>query len=122
MFGSSLPVCAIQFPTIPELVKHGYNGLIFNNALELTNQFERLLFSDKNKIINKIDQLNKKMVSKNVEFEGDELSTFRRGVELSTLRRGGELSTLRRGAGLIESWDDNWDIVMHPVIETWLDL
>ena len=29
MFGSSLPVCAVNFPTLPELVKDGENGYIF---------------------------------------------------------------------------------------------
>lgn len=44
MFGSSLPVCAVRFPTITELVHHGHNGMIFNSASELTEQIIELLF------------------------------------------------------------------------------
>ena len=43
MFGSGLPVCAVFFPTLPELVKHGSNGLIFRNAVELEEHLARLL-------------------------------------------------------------------------------
>jgi transglutaminase/protease-like cytokinesis protein 3 len=44
MFGSALPVCAVRFPTITELVHHGQNGMIFDNASELTEQILHLLF------------------------------------------------------------------------------
>lgn len=43
MFGSELPVCAVQFRALPELVKHEQNGLIFSTAQDLANQiFVRL--------------------------------------------------------------------------------
>lgn len=37
MFGSGLPVAAIEYPALPELVKHNENGLIFKNKEELAN-------------------------------------------------------------------------------------
>jgi len=37
MFGSNLPVCAINFDCLSELVKDGFNGFVFNDA-ELLNQ------------------------------------------------------------------------------------
>ncbi|KAL1922509.1 uncharacterized protein VTP21DRAFT_10048 [Calcarisporiella thermophila] len=42
MFGCSLPVCALNFECLHELVDNGKNGLIFNDANELADQFESL--------------------------------------------------------------------------------
>uniref|UniRef100_A0A8C0YHB5 ALG1 chitobiosyldiphosphodolichol beta-mannosyltransferase n=1 Tax=Cyprinus carpio carpio TaxID=630221 RepID=A0A8C0YHB5_CYPCA len=45
MFGCCLPVCAIHFQCLHELVKHEENGLIFKDSKELSEQF-KLLFAD----------------------------------------------------------------------------
>lgn len=39
MFGCGLPVCALGFDSIDELVHDGENGLIFKNAEQLSGQF-----------------------------------------------------------------------------------
>ena len=46
MFGSGLPVCAIAFPTLPELVRHGENGFIFQTPLELKDRLFELLIAE----------------------------------------------------------------------------
>ncbi|XP_065899004.1 chitobiosyldiphosphodolichol beta-mannosyltransferase-like [Dysidea avara] len=42
MFGSGLPVCALQFYCIDELVKHDQNGLLFSDGHNLSNQIQEL--------------------------------------------------------------------------------
>eukprot|EP00890_Picochlorum_soloecismus_P004693 jgi/Picsp_1/5224/NSC_02587-R1_beta- -mannosyltransferase len=44
MFGSGLPVCALEYPCIAEeMVKHGENGLLFRDARDLADQLSTLL-------------------------------------------------------------------------------
>ncbi|KAI0726057.1 mannosyltransferase [Fomitopsis betulina] len=43
MFGCELPVCALGFACLDELVKEGINGLVFHNAEQLAKQLESLL-------------------------------------------------------------------------------
>ncbi|KAG1695308.1 Chitobiosyldiphosphodolichol beta-mannosyltransferase [Nymphon striatum] len=52
MFGCRLPVCAIDFSCISELVKHNENGLIFKNSDELYHHLILLLneFPQKTKL------------------------------------------------------------------------
>lgn len=43
MFGACLPVCALSFPALPELVKHRENGLVFSTHHELATQIIQLI-------------------------------------------------------------------------------
>ena len=47
MFGSRVPVLAINFHALTELITPGINGYIFNNAQELTEYILHLLFTPK---------------------------------------------------------------------------
>lgn len=38
MFGAGIPVLAINFPALPQLVKDGKTGFIFDSKEQLTNQ------------------------------------------------------------------------------------
>ncbi|KAJ7451178.1 mannosyltransferase [Mycena latifolia] len=44
MFGCALPVCALDFDCLGELVKNGKNGLIFKDAAQLAEQMEARIF------------------------------------------------------------------------------
>ena len=43
MFGARLPVAALRFDCVDELVKDGENGLLFDDAKSLNAVFEALL-------------------------------------------------------------------------------
>ncbi|XP_029015022.1 chitobiosyldiphosphodolichol beta-mannosyltransferase [Betta splendens] len=80
MFGCCLPVCAIHFSCLHELVKHEENGLIFKDSQELAEQLKDLF------------------------------ATFPR----SDGRLGLFRKNLRANRG--QSWNDNWDQNVLPLI------
>lgn len=43
MFGAGLPVCAMDFNCISELVKNGENGMVFKSKEDLATQLYSLL-------------------------------------------------------------------------------
>ncbi|XP_021493032.1 chitobiosyldiphosphodolichol beta-mannosyltransferase isoform X1 [Meriones unguiculatus] len=60
MFGCCLPVCAVNFKCLHELVRHGENGLVFRDAEELATQLQ-MLFSNFPDPAGKLSQFRKKL-------------------------------------------------------------
>ncbi|THH32621.1 hypothetical protein EUX98_g1587 [Antrodiella citrinella] len=88
MFGCGLPVCALNFACLDELVKDGVNGLVFNNAEQLSVQLESLLTS------------------------------FPESKPLSALRANFITDTMTQEAVQWQwgTWQKNWNTVMRPLI------
>jgi len=88
MFGCGLPVCALNFPCLYELVKDGINGLVFDNAEQLADQLESLLTS------------------------------FPASPTLSFLRAHFESDSTRHEAVQWQwgTWQQNWNRMMRPLI------
>lgn len=101
MFGSGVPVCAVSFPTLGELVRHGDNGLAFTDAEELFEQFERLLVDPDLPAVEEGKE-NGKEKNKQRRQKGD------KGVK-DVLH---ELQYLKEGAEHVTCWEDNWEDVM----------
>ncbi|KAJ3986328.1 mannosyltransferase [Lentinula detonsa] len=92
MFGCGLPVCALNFECLPELVKDGRNGLVFNNSEELAKQFESLLTSFPSS-----ERLDPLRIS---------LYHATRSLEVSQSSSNEQWC----------SWDENWNRRLKPII------
>ncbi|KAI9295353.1 hypothetical protein K502DRAFT_303844 [Neoconidiobolus thromboides FSU 785] len=57
MFGTGLPVCAMDFMCLSELVQHNKNGLVFSSAEELALNLESLFLKKENRSIVNIEEL-----------------------------------------------------------------
>nr|XP_055211175.1 chitobiosyldiphosphodolichol beta-mannosyltransferase-like [Gorilla gorilla gorilla] len=60
MFGCCLPVCAVNFKCLHELVKHEENGLVFEDSEELAAQLQ-MLFSNFPDPAGKLNQFRKNL-------------------------------------------------------------
>lgn len=145
MFGSALPVCAVRFPTITELVHHGHNGMIFNNATELTEQILYLLFphvlinmrekrlttsnSSSSNINETTDSIEEDLPIPSDTIESSEITSKNtKEKEMTahpiTIEHNNynqiTLAALKSGASDIGSWDDNWKTVFSPLVKSWI--
>ncbi|KAJ7629348.1 mannosyltransferase [Mycena rosella] len=98
MFGCALPVCALDFDCLGELVKDGKNGLIFKDAAQLAEQIETLLTGFPN---------------------CPRLSDLRSYLLPATERPTSPpmyASSQERSDDLWETWDENWARFVRPLI------
>ncbi|KAI0757528.1 mannosyltransferase [Daedaleopsis nitida] len=92
MFGCGLPVCALGFDCLDELVKDNVNGRVFHDAQELATQLETLL------------------------------RHFPSGPALSALRASFGSSPGKSGSGVAvdewrwSNWAENWYQTMRPLL------
>ncbi|CAE6518134.1 unnamed protein product [Rhizoctonia solani] len=94
MFGCSLPVCALDFECLNELVKDGVNGLTFKNADELADQVIKLLsdFPETNQLDDLRQGLQKRIrISTPSSLSDDDRSQW-------------------------NDWTDNWNTFIRPVL------
>lgn len=135
MFGSGLPVCAVRFPTIHELVKHGRNGMIFDTAGGLTEQIVLLLFPEiaqqrypdsklmegasRSSSLDECEDSDQNDVDTwSVRDIATDSRQEERDIFVNTFQ-GATLLALKSGARQIGSWDDNWGTVMKPLVTEW---
>ncbi|KAJ7071359.1 mannosyltransferase [Mycena amicta] len=93
MFGCELPVCALGFDCLHELVKDGINGLVFKDADQLAEQMETLLSG-----FPRCPRLN-------------ELRS-----NLTPVSKGSPHSTPHAPEDIWEPWDEHWARVVRPII------
>ncbi|PVF96293.1 hypothetical protein CPB86DRAFT_860982 [Serendipita vermifera] len=89
MFGCHLPVCALNFACLDELVKDGHNGLVFENSDQLASHLQTLLrgFPD-------CEPLERLRLS------------FSEGAVSPSSRQKRKWDT----------WNDNWDNKVKPLV------
>lgn len=106
MFGCGLPVCALNFACLNELVKDGQNGLIFTSALELSQQMETVLTS----FPSSYGPLSKLRASLLTSSTSHEVNNVTAGMGAGKgLQKDGEHLEWN-------SWNDNWNKVVRPLV------
>ncbi|EJD04443.1 beta-1,4-mannosyltransferase [Fomitiporia mediterranea MF3/22] len=108
MFGCGLPVCALDFPCLSELVKSGQNGHTFRTSSELTNQLADLLlgFPDAQGLANLRASFTRSMTSStgSSEYRHHEHHHSHHYQD----REEEELGWC--------SWSENWNCVLKPLV------
>jgi len=93
MFGCGVPVCALDFACLSELVINGTNGVIFQNAAGLADHLGKLLEGFPN---------------------ASNLETLRASFKLAVEHKSA--SGCKNEAWIWNSWDDNWTRVVRPLV------
>jgi len=98
-----LPVCALDFDCLHELVKDGVNGLVFKDAAQLAEQFESLLVDfPTSKPLETLKASMTRALTRSSTFETSYVHVGLEG------KSGGHWEW--------NSWDENWRQVVRPLI------
>ncbi|KAJ3527074.1 hypothetical protein NM688_g8177 [Phlebia brevispora] len=111
MFGCGLPVCARNFACLDELVKDGINGLVFEDAEQLSKQLVSLLtgFPSSPKLDSlRASLLHATPVSPSQRSSFDDLSSPPASGSMGKTNTDWEWC----------SWTQNWNKVMRPLLLT----
>jgi len=100
MFGCGLPVCALNFDCLHELVKDKVNGLVFSDATQLAEQLEELLTSFPN--------------SPRLEHLAESLKRTSILPHLRSPRSSAAEEDTENWSW--SNWEENWARVMRPLI------
>lgn len=125
MFGCGLPVCALDFACLNELVKPGLNGLIFKTPEELAGQLVSTLKSFPHSPT--LDSLRSSLiksasspsVSSSYSFSSSVNSHFLRQSNTNIDSDGLDVTGEIGGLGdrwEWNSWAENWNDVMKPLV------
>jgi len=127
MFGCGLPVCALDYVCLNELVKPGLNGLVFKTAEELAGQLVSLLKSFPHSPM--LDSLRSSLIksasspsaSSSYSFTSSVNSHFPRQQNQTNIDDGDDLSGIGEASGIGErwewnSWAENWNDIVRPLV------
>jgi len=122
MFGCGLPVCALDFACLNELVKPGLNGLIFKTAEELAGQLVSILKSFPHSPT--LDSLRSSLIKSASSPSVSSSYSFSSSVNSHFLRQNNasldddELDDLGETGDKWEwnSWAENWNEIVRPFV------
>lgn len=96
MFGCGLPVCAVGFACLDELVQHGVNGMVFDNSAQLAEQLQALF---------------RGFPAASASASSSPSADSSSSVAAAAVGGTSALTKLRKGVAKFQSlrWQDNWD-------------
>lgn len=115
MFGCGLPVCALGFTCLDELVVDGVNGLIFRDAEQLACQIENLLTNFPHSPA--LSSLRSSL-HQNTPIETKRVGSWSRDLRSpdSPGSRGQSPASPSDGEWEWSTWAQNWDRIIKPLL------